>query len=669
MAKRKLRLWEALALSLGLMGPTLAMAGNGQGIIGTVGKAVPLVFLLGFLGVAPVAYGFIRLTQRYNHAGSAYALVGATLGPRAGFVAGFALFGTYLFFTICTAAVFGAFLNALLASLAGEGTSLGYGIAAVACLLITAYMNTRDTTTVSRSLLTIEGVGIAAMLVLVVAVFGQGGADTTGVDFSTFTPDGVGLSAVLAAVVAAFLSWAGFEACAALGEETDNPRRNIPRALFGSVLLTGVLFVVVMFAQTIGFGTDEEGLAAFQGSGNTLGDLGEGYVGHWFGLLLLITAVLSAFASNLSSVMASARLAMALARHGFGPRQFAPIDPTHPAPPHPAERGPRDGRHRHRGQPRDVADRLAGHGDRRRGDRRVLLLRRRRRHLPAVRLPARGGGGVRGVAQRSGQRPRRGARAARGGWPVHPGGDLLQREGRQRPLPGLRGHRLGRAGTPGGGPGRRPRPADRRLADRGTRERRRGTHLRRHRGALMHEAAERLYARDRIVAGVEKLRFFPLALESGEGSWLVEAGGRRLLDLSATWTACGLGHGRPAGREALLRAASAPPGAGALSAVHEDAVALAEELLDLVPGSGDRRVYFGHAGSDANDVAIRSAVHATGRPNVLAFEHSYHGGIGVAMKASGVHVDAGSVATDQHVRFTPYPDPYRAPERYEHVLV
>ena len=80
MAKRKLRLWEALALSLGLMGPTLAMAGNGQGIIGTVGKAVPLVFLLGFIGVALVAYGFIRLTQRYNHAGSAYALVGATLG-------------------------------------------------------------------------------------------------------------------------------------------------------------------------------------------------------------------------------------------------------------------------------------------------------------------------------------------------------------------------------------------------------------------------------------------------------------------------------------------------------------------------------------------------------------------------------------------------------------
>lgn len=187
--------------------------------------------------------------------------------------------------------------------------------------------------------------------------------------------------------------------------------------------------------------------------------------------------------------------------------------------------------------------------------------------------------------------------------------------------------------------------------------------------AVMHPAAQHLYDRDRVVAGVEKLRFFPLAVERGEGAWLVEPGGRRLLDLSATWTACGLGHGHPAVREALVRAATAPPGAGALSAVHEDGVALAEELLERTPGSGDRRVYFGHAGSDANDVAIRCAVRATGRRKVLAFEHSYHGGIGIAMKASGVHVEAGSAPSDKEVVFTPYPDPYRAPADHDSVLV
>jgi amino acid transporter len=330
MSKPKLKLWEALALSLGLMGPTLAMSGNGQGIIGTVGKAVPLVFLLGFVGVALVAYGFIRLTARFNHAGSAYALVGATIGPRAGFVAGFALLGTYLFFTICTAAVFGAFFNAFLTQF-GWG-EWGFGLTATICLVLTAYLNTRDTSTVSRLLLTIEGVGIAAMIVLVLVIFGKGGAPTTGIDFSTFAPSGIGIDSILSAVVAAFLSWAGFEACAALGEETDNPRRNIPRALLGSVLLTGVLFVVVMFAQTIGFGTDEAGLAAFQSSGNTLGELSTTYVGAWFGTLVMITAVLSAFASNLSSVATAARLTMALARHGFGPAQLAKVDPVHNSP-------------------------------------------------------------------------------------------------------------------------------------------------------------------------------------------------------------------------------------------------------------------------------------------------------------------------------------------------
>ncbi|KMI24654.1 hypothetical protein SM87_05643 [Klebsiella pneumoniae] len=74
--KRSLKLWEALALSLGMVGPTLAMSGNAQGLIDSVGKALPIVFVLGLIGVALIAYGFIRLTRFYNHAGSAYGLVG-----------------------------------------------------------------------------------------------------------------------------------------------------------------------------------------------------------------------------------------------------------------------------------------------------------------------------------------------------------------------------------------------------------------------------------------------------------------------------------------------------------------------------------------------------------------------------------------------------------------
>ena len=171
-----------------------------------------------------------------------------------------------------------------------------------------------------------------------------------------------------------------------------------------------------------------------------------------------------------------------------------------------------------------------------------------------------------------------------------------------------------------------------------------------------------LYARDEAaVAGIEKLRFFPLEVVSGHGSTLVTPDGRELIDLSATWTASGLGHGHPAIVEAVSRAVRTAPGSGGLSAVHPDSVGLAEDLLALVPGDGERRVYLGHAGSDANDVALRACRHATGRRTVLAFEHGYHGGVGVAMGVSGVHVDAG-VPADPDAVFIPYPNPFRPAE-------
>lgn len=171
--------------------------------------------------------------------------------------------------------------------------------------------------------------------------------------------------------------------------------------------------------------------------------------------------------------------------------------------------------------------------------------------------------------------------------------------------------------------------------------------------------AQSLYQRDlAAVAGIEKLRFFPLAIESGKGAWLTEVGGRRLLDCTATWTACGLGHGHPRVTEAIIRAAQSPAGAGGGAACHPDSVGFAEELLALVPGHGDRRVYIGHAGTDANDVVLRACRQNMGRRKVVAFKHGYHGGMGTAMHVSGVHIEAG-VAPDRDLYLATYPNPFR----------
>ncbi len=326
--RRTLPLWVALALSVATVGPTLAMAGNGQGLVSTVGKSIPLVFVIGLVGVALVGYSFVRLTRYLNHAGSAYALVGGTIGPRSGFFSGFAMLGAYVAFSVATLALTAAFANSFLVELQ-KGNDSPFQLPWLVLVAVSAAMSLaltgRDVRLLAKVLLGIEGVGIIAMVILAAVIFARGGAKPTGVDWSTFSASGVSVSAVLGGVVAAFLCWAGFEACASMGEETADPRRNIPRAITGTLALTGVLFVVVMFAQTVGFGTDKAGLGAFERSANTLGDLGDTYIGEWFSLLLILTTTVGAFGCHMATASTSGRMLFAFGRDGFGPKALSHI--------------------------------------------------------------------------------------------------------------------------------------------------------------------------------------------------------------------------------------------------------------------------------------------------------------------------------------------------------
>jgi amino acid transporter len=318
---RELHFWEAIALSIGIMAPTAAMALNGVGVSGLIGQAVPLAFILAAVGVMLVAYAFWRLSAHFSHAGSVYAFSGATLGPRAGFFAGWALFGTYLAFTAASTAETGLFGVAFF-----DGAGIWNGaewivIALVAGALI-AFLAVGEIRVATRTLLTIEGVSVTLILVLVVIIFvkllaGSAPGDQ-GFTADIFkVPGGTSLDTVATAAVFGFLSFAGFEGAAALGEETADPKRNIPRAIATAVLVMAGFYFVVISAQTLGFGTDAAGVEAFSGSAGPFDDLSKAYAGSALRDLINLGATISAFASALGTATAGSRILFAMSRDGF----------------------------------------------------------------------------------------------------------------------------------------------------------------------------------------------------------------------------------------------------------------------------------------------------------------------------------------------------------------
>jgi 4-aminobutyrate aminotransferase len=171
---------------------------------------------------------------------------------------------------------------------------------------------------------------------------------------------------------------------------------------------------------------------------------------------------------------------------------------------------------------------------------------------------------------------------------------------------------------------------------------------------------DNLYDRDRAAIGsLQKLRFFPQSAVGGSGSHLRDADGRAMLDMSASWGAASLGYGHPALVDAVHAAISDQAGASVLSGANAAAATLAERLLAITPGGADRKIWFGHSGSDANETVFRAVVHATGRQKIIAFSGAYHGGTTGSMMISG-HPSQAHAARSPDLTLLPYPCRYHA---------
>jgi 4-aminobutyrate aminotransferase-like enzyme/Ser/Thr protein kinase RdoA (MazF antagonist) len=114
----------------------------------------------------------------------------------------------------------------------------------------------------------------------------------------------------------------------------------------------------------------------------------------------------------------------------------------------------------------------------------------------------------------------------------------------------------------------------------------------------------------------------PVHVVRGDGAWLVDADGRRLLDAYNNVPV--VGHSHPRVTEAVVRQTRALNTHARY--LYEPLVELAERLLATMPAeSGLDSVVLVNSGSEANDLAWRIAAGVTGRDGAIVTHHAYHG--------------------------------------------
>lgn len=225
------------------------------------GPGFPAIFVFAGLTLLCFSVGYAAMSRQIVNAGGFYTYLASGLGKPVALAGGVIAVISYPAVTIGMIGAFGYFAH-LVAAEHGAGAVPweAWAGAAIVAMGVLGYRQIDLSAKVLSVLLTAE-IGILAALDL--GVLGHHGAAAlplTSFNPRTFVAAGIGVSMMFA-----FMSFIGFESAAMYGEETRDPRRSVPLATYGSVIVITVFYAVTSWAAVGAVGPAHvKGVAARQ---------------------------------------------------------------------------------------------------------------------------------------------------------------------------------------------------------------------------------------------------------------------------------------------------------------------------------------------------------------------------------------------------------------------
>jgi amino acid transporter len=338
---KKLSLIDVLAQSVGFIGPVFSAAFIIPLIIGVnaaargAGTSAALAVVIAGVGIFALGWIVAQYAKRIHAAGSLYDYVSNGLGKTVGGAAGWLYYGGTIILTTGLGVLIGGYVhdNLLPTWEINLDVPIWVWDTFFALLLfVVLYFGVKISTRVQ---LTLALISIAVVLIFFITVIADlGSANDVAKAFDP-APQPDGFAGILFGVLYGVLIFVGFETAANLAEETAEPKRSIPRAVLGAVVIVSIFYVIAAYVEVAGFGFDLGVITSPEVAGAPLFALGApgSPSGSEFWLkILLLVVFLDMLAVYVGAAVASTRGIFAMARDRRLPRMAATVSKRYGTP-------------------------------------------------------------------------------------------------------------------------------------------------------------------------------------------------------------------------------------------------------------------------------------------------------------------------------------------------
>lgn len=334
-----LGLWGNVTIGLASTAPAYSLAATLGYVVLAVGDKAPAMFIVAFIPMLLVAIAYRDLNRAAPDCGTTFTWGTKAFGPIVGWLGGWGV-AVSAIIVLANVAEIAAIYTLRFFGLDDLAENpiikVGLGIVFIAIMTYISYRGIVISEHIQAVLVSFQFVVLIVMSVIALTRVYRGTAGDQAVqpELSWFSPFGLTASEIAAGVILCIFIYWGWDSCLAVTEETKDADKTPGRAALLStvILLLTYLLVAIAIQAFAGFEETGIGLANEENSDDVLTIVGEPVLGAVMTSVLLLTVAVSAASSTQTTILPTARGALAMAVYGAIPKRFGHIHPRYQTP-------------------------------------------------------------------------------------------------------------------------------------------------------------------------------------------------------------------------------------------------------------------------------------------------------------------------------------------------